>query len=640
MISPSQQRIVQIDITNACPHKCSNCTRFTSHVSKPYFMEQDFFKKAVSSMQGHPGMVGIMGGEPTLHPEFESMVSWYAAHWGPRSRSEKGRQAILDFPAYWKANLSCTDRKRGLWSSLGAGYAKHFELIQEVFDYQCLNDHRNGAIHQALLISRKDLGIPDAEWTRLRDACWVQNLWSSAITPKGAFFCEVAAALDMLFDGPGGWPVEPGWWLRTPDQFGEQLNWCEFCSAALQVPRRLATAEQDDVSQSNLARLEAIEAPSIRKKNRLVVFDGKGYNAADYVYSPDCDWYMPEEDKTRRAGDEFLKLRKLDGIIVSVDCADVLKYTLPWNRPHFDRLVVVTASHDKETQRLAQENDALLVISDECYANGDVFNKGRMLNAGLEKLEPKGWLLFTDADVFLPKQLRSELERYVLNPGCMYYTRRFNIQPTEVERFISDPTLIKRFPLKDPNTNAHFWGYFQLVHARSRAVKERNALKFPACFSSAASVDVWFAAQWEPEKKMLLPADGRRLDVVHIAHGTLGSRWNGNRKDALAWRYLSQSNVPGLGAARMYLELPCKIRATQVETAQVYETTYYGGKLPFRQLPGVVEYSYYGAELSFRPLPSVGGHSIQNAIKRQLLKAFPRTANVYKSLRRAIRRAA
>ena len=66
------------------------------------------------------------------------------------------------------------------------------------------------------MATRKELGIPDEKWIKLRDKCWIQNLWSASITPKGAFFCEVAAAMDMTLNGPGGWPIEPGWWKRKP----------------------------------------------------------------------------------------------------------------------------------------------------------------------------------------------------------------------------------------------------------------------------------------------------------------------------------------------------------------------------------------------------------------------------------------
>ena len=38
---------------------------------------------------------------------------------------------------------------------------------------------------------------------KMIDNCWIQKQWSASITPKGGFFCEVAASLDYLFEGPG-----------------------------------------------------------------------------------------------------------------------------------------------------------------------------------------------------------------------------------------------------------------------------------------------------------------------------------------------------------------------------------------------------------------------------------------------------
>ena len=91
----------------------------------------------------------------------------------------------------------------GLWSAMGIGYKKHYETIQDVFTYQAVNDHANAMFHDPVLVARKDLGIPDDEWVKLRNKCWVNRFWSASITPKGAFFCEIAAALDMLFDEIG-----------------------------------------------------------------------------------------------------------------------------------------------------------------------------------------------------------------------------------------------------------------------------------------------------------------------------------------------------------------------------------------------------------------------------------------------------
>ncbi len=68
--------VIQIEITNACVHQCANCTRLVGHAKKPFFMEMDFFKNAVDSLVDYPKMVGIMGGEPLLHPQFPEMAAY------------------------------------------------------------------------------------------------------------------------------------------------------------------------------------------------------------------------------------------------------------------------------------------------------------------------------------------------------------------------------------------------------------------------------------------------------------------------------------------------------------------------------------------------------------------------------------
>ena len=39
-------------------------------------MEYDTFCRAVDSVMDHPGLIGVMGGEPTLHPRFADMCQY------------------------------------------------------------------------------------------------------------------------------------------------------------------------------------------------------------------------------------------------------------------------------------------------------------------------------------------------------------------------------------------------------------------------------------------------------------------------------------------------------------------------------------------------------------------------------------
>jgi hypothetical protein len=345
MRSPADMTVIQIDITNACPKKCSNCTRFCGHHTKPFFMDFETFKKAVASLEGFPGIAGIMGGEPTIHPEFETFVLHFAETFGTARDTRPLVTPTSDFIGHITANSFDfrigASNQRGLWSSVSRKYYAHFELIQDVFGLQCLNDHTNPSQHTTLMCTRKELGIADEEWFKLRDACWVQNNWSAAITPKGAFFCEVAAAMDMTFDGPGGWKVEPGWWKRKPEEFGEQLDWCERCSACLPVPKRNANEETDDVSPFYLEELQRINSKKI--KNGLVTtFDPAGLREKGHTVTQGSQPYL--SDNATRLGvatqllrphqiinlrpDEAIPAKAEDWIAVLIDDADWVRAEL------------------------------------------------------------------------------------------------------------------------------------------------------------------------------------------------------------------------------------------------------------------------------------------------------------------------
>ena len=267
MIPLHQMEIIQIDITNACINSCSNCTRLIGHHKKPFFMDMETFCRAVDSLIDFPGIVGMIGGEPLLHPDFEKMARYLA--------------------------LKRVDKKRrGLWSTIPKG-TKYGKLIKEIFGTQYFNDHTVNTIqHQPVLVAAEEM-IQDREkmW-ELIDNCWVQNLWSATITPKGAYFCEVAAAFDMLFDGNRGWTIEPGWWHRTPEEFGEQRShWCPRCGCAIPLERRASVEKKDDVSPGNLTALKEIGSPGINRGRACLYQRG-----LTKEWHPDCNWYMSEID--------------------------------------------------------------------------------------------------------------------------------------------------------------------------------------------------------------------------------------------------------------------------------------------------------------------------------------------------------
>lgn len=228
---------IQIEITNACQKTCSNCTRFCGHWV-PYYMSFDQFKEAVNSMVGYPKMVGIMGGDPLLHPEFEKFCDYLRSKIDPK--------------------------QIGLWTGFPKGYEHYREVICKTFYNIFLNDHsRSDIYHHPPLVAVEEV-IPDKNlmWQAI-DHCWAQECWSASINPKGAFFCEIAASMSLLFGGNyddwtnGAWKVEPGWWYRIPKDFKEQMEaYCPSCGFPVPLKRRGSKETVDDISPGNLKRLK------------------------------------------------------------------------------------------------------------------------------------------------------------------------------------------------------------------------------------------------------------------------------------------------------------------------------------------------------------------------------------------------
>jgi hypothetical protein len=250
MIPISDIRCIHIEITNACNITCANCTRFVGHHKSPFFMSLEMVEKAIDSLEGFPGTIGIMGGEPTIHPQFAEICEMVQ-----RKIPEK--------------------RKRQLWSN-GCHWDKFEKVIYETFDRNLIiyNDHtRDEDVHQPLLIAADEVVEDEKFMWDLIDKCWIQSRWSASITPKGAFFCEVAAAQDYLFDGPGGYPIEKGWWKKGPDDFKDQVErYCAKCSAAIPMERPRSKSDKDMVSPGNAKRLEDVGSPRYNKGN-IEIFD-------------------------------------------------------------------------------------------------------------------------------------------------------------------------------------------------------------------------------------------------------------------------------------------------------------------------------------------------------------------------------
>lgn len=243
--------LIQIEVTNACILSCAYCTRNVRHIDKPFFTDLETIEKALMSLENWDKPVGLIGGEPTIHPKFEAICELMVKYL-PR-------------------------KHRGLWTAGGMKYEKHKKLIDETFGIVNFNNHKMDCYHQPMLISSEEI-IEDVELrNELINNCWLQREWSPSIGPNGAFFCEVAQSYDYLFQENKGLPIEKDWWSKDLSHYREQINtFCTKCSICIPFESYIDTVDEELISPKNLERLKKANSPFIRRKEgEMKIFDKK-----------------------------------------------------------------------------------------------------------------------------------------------------------------------------------------------------------------------------------------------------------------------------------------------------------------------------------------------------------------------------
>jgi len=251
--------VAQIDVTHGCHLSCGNCTRYVGNHRHIARMTLDQVREAIRSLDGFPGRIGLMGGEPTMHPQFLEILAIFREEIPDRRRRE-----------FWTAGH--------LWDLYEADILATFDR-----DLIAYNDHtQDTGRHQPLAIAIDEI-IDDEELkAELIDNCWVQQQWSPAINAHGAYFCEVAGAQDaMLNKGANAWKVEADWWNKTPEQFRDQRDkFCGNCSAALPLPKfsdgrgGRDGPTKDVVSPGMLEKMLAAGSPKMRR-GQYTIWDRK-----------------------------------------------------------------------------------------------------------------------------------------------------------------------------------------------------------------------------------------------------------------------------------------------------------------------------------------------------------------------------
>lgn len=225
-------------------------------------------------------------------------------------------------------------------------------------------------------------------------------------------------------------------------------------------------------------------------------------------------------------------------IMVCVDYSDLLSITLPYNRHHFEEIVVVTSPQDAKTVGVvfSQYDSSKISVfqTNAFYENGATFNKWKALEQGLDAMGRHGWLCIMDADVLWPKKLPpfAPVKGKLYTPKRRMWeewpkldnlfvevdTVRVGDYPETSERAYVVPKEDQwsKFPLH--RQMVEFAGYSQIFHADDPVLG--LAPWHETDWKHAGGADSFFQAKWSDEKKIRPP-----FEVLHL--GPAGQNWMG-----------------------------------------------------------------------------------------------------------------
>lgn len=242
--------VLQLWVTRACDKSCYGCTQASNLKGAKEFITPEQFEQACYSLRDYWGTVGVFGGNPCLHPQFDQLCDILATH--------------IPF------------QQRGLWANKFFG---HGPKIRETFnparsninahmDKKAVDEIRKDwpdakiwctntdCRHSPVYLAMQDLIEDEDERWGLIANCDININWSAMICVfRGelrGFFCEVAGSMAMLLqDDPThpdlGVKIEDGWWQKTMKQFAPQARtYCHMCGVPLRGFGELSQSKDEN----------------------------------------------------------------------------------------------------------------------------------------------------------------------------------------------------------------------------------------------------------------------------------------------------------------------------------------------------------------------------------------------------------
>lgn len=234
----------------------------------------------------------------------------------------------------------------------------------------------------------------------------------------------------------------------------------------------------------------------------------------------------------------------IEAVTVCVNYSDFLQAVIPWNLPHFSRWVIVTTPGDEETREVCRKFGLETLLTEEGCEPGQAFNKGRMVERGMQQLSADAWHLHIDADIALPGAFNRLLTsaRVEASPHKIYGCDRLMVRSWDAWQALLKSGYLNREhdyhcrlnlpPGVEVGSRWVHWntgycpiGFFQLAHQGAIEWRGARQRPYPARHGDACRSDVQYALQWDRKDRELLA----EVIVVHLESepAKLGANWKG-----------------------------------------------------------------------------------------------------------------
>ncbi len=278
MVAPGDKRpgkyregVIQIWVTRACDKACYGCTQGSNLSGKPHMITLDQFEQACESLSSYWGVVGMFGGNPAMHPDFNALCEIMAKYIPYEQRGLWCNNPLGKGPMMRKTFNPCVSNLNVHLDPVAYEEFKRDWPEARVFGLH--DDSR----HSPPYVAMKDVIEDEGKRWELISNCDINQHWSAMIGVfRGelrAWFCEIAGAQAMLHQEEAdysdtGMPlvyqcsiegtiVNDNWWTLPMTQFANQVyKHCHECGVPLRGYGELAQStdpnSKEQVSYTHL----------------------------------------------------------------------------------------------------------------------------------------------------------------------------------------------------------------------------------------------------------------------------------------------------------------------------------------------------------------------------------------------------